>query len=263
MSQPRAVAEAIERQAALPGGDAERFSGYAVMALPFGSGHVLALRRWAATSLGRAYSSVWHRTPDGRWTFYSSEAPAASCPRYFSSVLADAIETPIDIVWTGDRTLCVRISTPVALDWELTLTPTVVTGTMNGMASLVPGRLWRQGWFLAMMGRMASLALSAGRVRMWGHVPNGQWFMVNPRRIWMVADSRARLEGEDLGPIGPLSEQARLADVWIPQRGIFAVGQTFMEPYDARRHTTPQRKVTNDGVQQHAPLKVAARSASR
>jgi hypothetical protein len=30
--------------------------------------------------------------------------------------------------------------------------------------------------------------------------------------------------------------QARLADFWIPQRGLFAVGRAFLEPLDAARH---------------------------
>ena len=44
----------------LPSGGEERFAGYGVMGLPFASGHVLAMRRFPASSIGPGYSSVWH-----------------------------------------------------------------------------------------------------------------------------------------------------------------------------------------------------------
>jgi hypothetical protein len=55
--------------AGLPAGGGERFAGYGVMGLPFRSGHVLAMRRFPASSIGPACTSVWHRSPDGRWVF--------------------------------------------------------------------------------------------------------------------------------------------------------------------------------------------------
>lgn len=49
---PRAVVDAIERDTFVPSGPGDAFSGYAVIGLPFRSGHVLALRRFFASSLG-------------------------------------------------------------------------------------------------------------------------------------------------------------------------------------------------------------------
>jgi hypothetical protein len=34
----------------------------------------------------------------------------------------------------------------------------------------------------------------------------------------------------ELGPIGPLPEQARLTDFYIPQQSLFAVGRAFLTP---------------------------------
>jgi hypothetical protein len=51
-------------------------------------------------------------------------------------------------------------------------------------------------------------------------------------RIWYVADSHAVVEREDLGPIGPLKNQAHMADFYFPQRGIFAMGGVFISPLD-------------------------------
>ena len=76
---------------------------------------------------------------------------------------------------------------------------------------------------------VASRMLGVGRVGLHGRAPNGQWFVVNPRRLWVVADSRATVNGEDVGAPGPLAEQASLGDFWIPQRGIVAVGEAIFE----------------------------------
>lgn len=43
-------------------------------------------------------------------------------------------------------------------------------------------------------------------------------------RTWRA---RSVLGDDDFGPTGPLSEPTRLGDLWIPQRGIFAIGRTF------------------------------------
>jgi hypothetical protein len=239
MSAPAATVRNIEHSAHVPSGSDERFSGYALMAQPFQSGHILALRRWPASSIGPAYTSIWHRSPQGAWTFYADAPADRSCARYFGCAAASVVETPIELSWPDERTLDIEIGGEVGLSWRLTLTATPVTRALNGMASAMPGPFWRQGWFLSVMGRMAGPMLGAGRIRLHGRVPNGQSFIANPRRIWLVSASSARLHGEDLGPIGPLAEPARLADFWLPQRGIFAVAQAYMEPFDAQRHLTP------------------------
>jgi hypothetical protein len=63
---PHVQAAETERHAELPTGAGKGFTGYGVMSLPFASGHVLALRRFPASYIGPAYTSVWHRDPAGR-----------------------------------------------------------------------------------------------------------------------------------------------------------------------------------------------------
>ena len=242
MAKPRAIAEAIEEHVKLPGGKAERFAGYAVMALPFQSGHVLALRRFPSTSIGPGYVSIWHRTPEGSWTIYADAPPIRSCSRYFSNATDRHVETPIELAWDDERTLRVRAGGDVGLDWKLSIASTPMTRVLNAMSSLIPGPLLRQRWLLAAMGRVVGPILGAGRIRLHGRVPNGQAFVANPRRMWTVADARASLGGCDFGPIGPLPEQAHLADFWMPQRGVFTVADVFLEPYDAQRHVLPAEK---------------------
>ena len=69
MATPREVAGALEDAPGRLDAQRERFRGYGVMGLPFESGHVLGLRRFPVSSIGPDYTSIWHRSPDGRWSF--------------------------------------------------------------------------------------------------------------------------------------------------------------------------------------------------
>ncbi len=235
-SAPRALAEQLESKPSLPSGTGERLDGYGVMGLPFASGHVLALRRFPASSVGPGYSSVWHRSPAGAWVFYATVAPRQACTRYFGSLASEAIEADIRIAWTGPFSL--RVTVPAApLEWEVDVGPTAATRFMNAAGNLLPGAAWRNPTFLSAMGAMAGPLLGVGRVGLQGLVPNGQRFTANPRTLWAVTRSLAALGGEDLGPPGPVRPQARLGDFWIPQRGILAFGQSYFEAFDAARHS--------------------------
>ena len=102
----------------------------------------------------------------------------------------------------------------------------MVTTTLSTVAAIVPDRLWRAQPVLSMIGWVAGKALRAGRVGLAGLVPNGQRFVANPLRVWLVADAAASLQGVDFGPVGVLDTQAALGDFSIPQRGIFAIGRS-------------------------------------
>jgi hypothetical protein len=81
----------MEQEPGLPAGDEERFAGYGIMGLPFMSGHVLAMRRFPASSIGPAYTSIWHRDPAGRWVFWQDQPAELACPRHFSAAIAEAL----------------------------------------------------------------------------------------------------------------------------------------------------------------------------
>ena len=235
MAEPRELIERIEKGVRLPDADGrERFSGYGVMGLPFSSGHIMGLRRFPASSIGPGYTSVWHRDPAGRWTFFQTVAPEQACTRYFGQAVAEAPIKNIDIEWTGARSL--RVAIAGELEWELSLTSSPVTRLMNGMSALMPDALWHSTAVLGLMGAFAGVALRAGKLGMAGTAPNGQRFVANPLRIWLIPSSRAVVRGVDLGDVGPAPEQARLGDFWIPQRGILAIGRAFFEEFDPARH---------------------------
>jgi hypothetical protein len=224
---PAAFARQVEQHPRLPAATCERVSGYGVMGLPFRSGHVLGLRRWTASSVGDGYTSIWHRDPAGRWTFYQSAPAEIACTRYFGADVARVQPGPIALDWDGERCLHVHTEDSPAVEWRIELGSSPVTRLMSLAGSALPLAAWRSRPVLSAMGRVAEQSLRVGTVKLTGKTPNGQPFDANPLRIWLVTDSHAVVEGEELGPIGPLAEQAHLADFYIPQRGIFAIGRFF------------------------------------
>lgn len=226
MREPAQVVEDLERHSELPPGSEERFFGYGVMGLAFRSGHVLGLRRFPVSSIGPGYRSVWHRDPNGRWTFYQDQPAELACTRYFGTRVDEVREGPVRIDWTGPRRFEVSAGGG-DLEWVVELGSTPVTRLLNRVGSLLPARAWRSTAVLAVMSRVAGLALGAGQVRLAGLAPNGQRFVANPLTVWTVSASNATVRGANLGEVGPAPEQARLRDFSIPQRGIFAIGRAF------------------------------------
>lgn len=237
---PAALARAIEKSLQLPGdlsldvpaGPFEGVAGYGIMGMSFESGHALGLRRWVASSLASGFTSIWHRDPSGRWTFYESVAPDLGCSRYFGADVDHVRVGPIELTWQGQRRLRIRTEADGSVDWTVELGGTTMTRLMSTVGSALPMAAWRSAPVLAAMGRIAGLGLGVGKVRFAGRTSNDQHFIANPRRIWYVTGSKAAVEGKDLGAAGPLPEQARIGDFYFPQRGIFAIGQVYVKMPD-------------------------------
>jgi len=241
MTEPRQLARQAEVHPSLPRGTEERFSGYGVMGLTFRSGHVLGLRRFPASSIGQGYSSVWHRAPSGEWTFYQDVPPDQACARYFGPSLRRALVRTIHIRWTDANAFLVDVDGGRAIRWDVKLAAPLAVRTMNAMASLMPRALWHNETVLHAMGLMASRMLGTGRLLLSGEAPSGQHFVANPLVAWTIPSSRAHIDGADVGDLGPLPTQEHLGDFWIPQRGLFVIGQAFFEPLDPSRHRCEPR----------------------
>lgn len=222
---------AIESEhAALPGGNEERFAGWGVMGMPFRSGHILAFRRFPASSIGAGYSAVWHRAPTGEWQMWQTVQPHLACPRYFSAAIERSHVGDIQVAWDDPGRVTIRI--PGALEWTIDGRQTVATRMMNSVMALLPESAWRSPYVLRVMGPIAGTVLRLGRVALVGRTPNGQRFRTGPHRIWTVWDAAATLHGQNLGPPGPVPEQGRLGDFWIPQRAVVAVGRSWFDSPD-------------------------------
>jgi hypothetical protein len=236
---PEAAATASKTMP-LPGGDDERVVGFGVMGLPFAGGHYLAFRDFHETSFSPAYRSVWHRAPDGVWTFYATTPGPQSCSRYFSSATpVDPVVCAITSRWITPWSLAISIAG--VLDWRVDITTTRATRLMSAIGSSIPASISRSRRALAAMSPVAGALLGIGRIKLTGHLPNGQEFRITPRRVWAVADSSAVVHGEDLGPVGPHPVQGNLADFQLPQRGICVVAQGRFEAFDGTRHRDGDR----------------------
>lgn len=225
-STPRHLAAMAIEHPALPAGPAEWFRGYGIMGQPFRSGHVLALRHFAS-SIGPAYISVWHRDPNNAWTIWTNAETQYSCPRYFSNGAQRIIQAPIHVAWPNPNRITVTING--RLTWNTELATSTATRAMTAMSAAIPAPLWQNRAVLSAMAAVAGPLLGAGKLAMHGITPNGQWFKANPKRIWLVTDSHATLDGTDLGPTGPAPTPAALGDFRLPQRGIFAIGQSYFQ----------------------------------
>ncbi|MFG1930051.1 hypothetical protein ACGFK1_05270 [Mycobacterium sp. NPDC048908] len=234
------AAAAATKYLDLPTGDDERVVGFGVMGLPFASGNYLAFRDFPATSFSPAYLSVWHRRPDGVWTFYATTPGPQSCSRYFSSVTpVDPVVCDITAAWTSPWTL--HVSVAGLLDWRVDVKSTWSTRLMSIVGGHLPSAAWTSRRTLRAMGHLVGPLLGVGRLRLTGNLPNGQEFRIAPKRVWAVADSTAVVNGEDLGPVGPHPVQGNLADFHLPQRGICVVAQGRFEPFDIGRHRDGDR----------------------
>ena len=237
---PQESVAAVLADPVLPPGEDERFVGFGIMGLPFANGHYLAMRHFPATTFAPPYVSVWHRDPSCNWTFYATTPGQQSCARYFSSATPnDAVQCDIDVTWTGPWS--VHIEIPGILDWTAHLEASRATRLMGRFGQRLSESAWTDPRVLRRLGRVARRTLGVGDVRLTGRAPNGQCYMMAPKQLWFVSDSRAVLAGRDLGPSGPLLRQARLGDFRMPQRGIGMVGSGHFETFDPDRHRTADR----------------------
>ena len=230
--------------------DAEQFAGYAVMGVPFSTGHYLAFRRFPASSIGPGYQAVWLRTPDGQWTIHADAPPELSCARYFGKALKEARQTPVLTAWTSPWNLTVTV--PGAVSWELEMKRSWTTTAATAVAQHMPAPLWHKDGVLKLMGRLMGPALGTGSMNFTGHVPNGQSFQAKPLRVWSVSGSRANIGGLDAGTPQALAVQDRLEDFWLPQRGLFiaelsvrfpsTTAAASMAPSPKAMHTHPEQE---------------------
>jgi hypothetical protein len=129
------------------------------------------------------------------------------------------------------------------VDWGVTMRATPATRAMSALAGAMPEAARRSDALLGAMGPMSRPMLRVGRMRMVGAAPNRQHFQVMPLTVWRVAESTAAFVGTDLGSAGPLAEQTRLGEFWLPQRGVFYVGEARFEAFDPARHAAADAPV--------------------
>lgn len=213
----------------------EHYRGYGVMALPFDSGHVLALRVMPENDFA-PFEAVWHRTPEGEWSMWvDGPNPETFCPRLFGPVLAEAGASSIDVSWAGERRLRVRMEEP-RLDWTVTLRSSPLTRMANRLLPGLPLDVYRSRPALAVVRAFADRALGLGPLDLEGTLPAGQRVLVKPTRLFLVGGSRAVLDGMDLGEPVRAPENPATGSFRWPALGVLAHGDVYVEIDDPEGH---------------------------
>lgn len=220
-TSPQWHAERTERLAHVEPGEGDRFEGYAVVGVRFTSGHVLVLRRWPASSIGPAYTSVWHRTPDGSWHMYVTAGAGPSCVRYFPSIVSRWREDVIRLCWSDPYRLRIEVR-GVGLEWELDFRASLFTNAFGVLRALLPHGVAAHPVVLRAIEWLAHRWLGIGRVPLVGTMPNGSPFRAVPRRLWLMDDSRAWLRGESLGTVDRSNAEVLLESYRVVTSGVLA-----------------------------------------
>jgi hypothetical protein len=206
-----------------PWPDHEYVTGWGVSGLPFDSGHVLALRVFPDNDFS-PYKTIWHRDPEGLWSIYV-DGPRfdTACPRYYGAACTHVGHARIDINWTGPATLRVTMDTP-ALDWTIAARETATLRVLNAASPRLPLWTWRSAGLVRTRELLARRLLGLGDIRMSGTMPSGHVGILMPARMYLIDESAAILEGEDLGRPTRVSPNPSIGDVALPARGVLAMG---------------------------------------
>lgn len=226
--QARDLAARLERTRPLAHDPGEHFSGYGLVGLAFESGHVLAFRRFTASSIGPPFTTLWQREPEGRWSFHTNVDPSRSCPRYFALSPNDAHADELELSWRGAGELCIR-ARDARLHLVLRLSVSAATRGLTAAAPLLPAAVWRHAIASRLFGRAATHLLGTGPLTLRGRTPSGHRYHLRPRAVWRVQAAAAVLGGHDLGAMVPVPQPLALADFTIPRHGLLMAGAAVFE----------------------------------
>ena len=230
---PAEVAAGLERGQPLPGGPGERYLGYGILGVAFASGDLLALRRFPVASSGCGYTALWHRSPDGAWTFYTDATCDQGCTSHFAPALDRLAVAPIRLEWTDPWTLSIGVNGGREIAWTVSVASSWRTRLLTALAAAAPAALWAGPRGLALVAAVMRGLLGTGRLRLAGRLPSGARYLSNPRRVWAIDASRASIRGADLGTMTRLRHPVALGDFAIPRCGLLASGPLGITPPDA------------------------------
>jgi len=213
-----------ERQGGPPWPGYEYAKGWGVFALPFASGHVLALRVFPENGFS-PYRALWHRDPQRRWSIHvDGEHLQTACPRYFGPACAHVGHARIRLEWTGTASLRVTVDEP-ELDWTLTARQTPILRVVNAISPRMPLSTWRSPRLVRAREVMAQRALGLGQIRMSGTMPSGHEGILMPQRMYFIDEASAVLDGIDLGGVTRVRPNPDIGGIPLPARGVLAIGQ--------------------------------------
>ncbi|MCY0906029.1 hypothetical protein [Arthrobacter sp. H14-L1] len=185
--QRQTYAEDAKSVVEWPADTTEWFAGYAVLGMPFSSGHYLAFGDYPASSIGPGYP------------------PHLCCARYFESALSAAVTAKIAVSWNSRPSATIRI--PAVLDWRIELASSRTPSAVSALALRIPAQLWTYERMLRTMEMIVGPLLPAGTMWFSAVVRNGRSFRARPLSVWIVQSACASIDGTDAGRPGPLARQ--------------------------------------------------------
>lgn len=226
----------------------EHIRGWGICALPFDSGHVVAVRAFPESDFA-PFRTVWHRTPDGRWAiYYDGPSADATCPRYYGPAAETVASADISIRWPGAMDLRVEMDDP-AFELSATMAEPPAFRAFNAVNSAIPERVRRTWGGLRATEWVADAVLDLGDVSLSGPTPTGHAAIHLPRRLFPVASASARLRGDDLGRPTRAATNPRFGAIRFPSRPMFALGRTYfrIRDYEEYRRTLVELREMGDG----------------
>jgi hypothetical protein len=214
-----------------PWPDHEYVRGFGVFAMPFSSGHVLALRVFPENDFA-PYVTVWHRDPAGDWSiFVDGPRVETACPRYYGPATRHIHAARITRQWAGPAALRVEMDAP-RLVWTMTIAAPLPLRVMNVVSARLPLASWRPPALLRAREWIARRLLGMGDIRLSGTMPSGHVGILMPQRIYFIAAASAVLDGRDLGAPVRVPENPTIGEVTLPARPTFAIGQAHWRIVD-------------------------------
>lgn len=227
-----AKARSIEpRRGHSPWDDHEFGRGYAVLTLPFDSGHLLGLRVFPQNDFA-PYVSVWHRPPDRTWAIYV-DGPSldTACPRYWEPATRTVGFASIDVRWTGPTDLRVAMDEP-HLEWTLSMGAPPLLRLANTVNSRLPLWTWKRPSLLRLREWMARYYLDYGDIALAFTTASGHETVLVARENYVIHASMAHLDGDDLGEPVTLEETPTVGEVPLPTAPSFVLGEAHAKIVD-------------------------------
>ncbi len=238
-----AKARAIEpRTGRSPWAGHEYGRGYAVLALPFDSGHLLGLRVFPENDFA-PYVSVWHRSPDGDWEiFVDGPALETACPRYWKPATETVGFASIDVAWTAPNDLRVEVDDP-ALEWTLSMGAQSPLRALNAVNAALPRWTWRVDALVRLREWVARHYLEYGDIRLSFTTASGHETVLLALENYRIDTTTARLEGRSLGEPVSLDENPTIGDVPLPSAPSFVFGEAHAAIRDEAEYRRAKERV--------------------
>lgn len=251
MNLARKASAIALRTGTSPWDDHEYGRGYAVLMLPFSSGHQLGLRVMPENDFA-PYVSVWHRPPGEAWSIYV-DGPSldTACPRYWGPTLDTAAFATIDVTWTGPTDLRVEVDEPT-LDWTMSLDAPTALRAMNGINAAFPLWTWKPGPLLTLREWVARGYLGMGDIRLSFTTASGHEAVLLAQENYFVDESAAVLDEVALGDPVRLAENPTIGDVRLPRVPSFVFGQAQAKITDREEYERTRARV-RDGSSERIP----------